>query len=186
MKVHGALVVCLLACGRVSGALGQDMPGIVPPGAAGLNESFETQPLQGWELEAGWQVGQYAAGQSGLHGIGHNWANYTATWSDFTVSLKLNIVRGGIHVNYRADGPHRYFIGLRQDAIYLMKQTGPQEFSGELARSQNPLGLSLNQWHTIAVTVIMGIAYAYMAWQRQREPHSHPRWQQREVRAGGK
>ena len=46
--------------------------------------------------------------------------------------------------------------------------------------------LSLMQWHTIAVTVIMGIAYAYMAWQRQREPHSHPRWQQREVRAGGK
>jgi hypothetical protein len=126
--------------------------GIQPAGAA-LSESFDRGPAQGWELAPGWHVAQYGAGQFGLHGVGHVWASYTAgTWSDFTLALKLNLARGGIHINYRTNGPQRYFIGFHENAIYLMKQTGPQQFSGDLARRQNPPGWTPNQWHNVAVT----------------------------------
>jgi hypothetical protein len=118
-----------------------------------MSENFDGGRVRGWELQPGWQVGQYEAGKQGLHGVGHVWANYAAgTWSDFTFSFRLNLVRGAIHVNYRVKGPQRYFIGLREDAISLMKQTGPQQFSGELARSQRPRGVALNQWHTVSVS----------------------------------
>ena len=84
-------------------------------------EDFESGSAAGWDLEEGWEVVQETEGNWALHGQGHKWARYPASWSDYTLRLRLKVVAGGIHLNYRQSGCTRYFIGLNSGGAYLNK-----------------------------------------------------------------
>jgi photosystem II stability/assembly factor-like uncharacterized protein len=103
-------------------------------GRALYSEDFEDGQAQGWELAPGWELATHPRGNRCLHGQGHTWARYAeGSWGDFTLALRLKLISGGIHINYRIAGGRRYFIGVRQNGTYLSKQTGPETFFDQLA-----------------------------------------------------
>ena len=108
-------------------------------------EDFDDSQAQGWELESGWRVAEGA-----LCGEGHQWARFTAgSWQDFRVQFRLKLVRGVIHLNYRTSGPRRYFIGFRQEGLYLSKQTGSDTFEDGMA--EQAATYNLNEWHQVEI-----------------------------------
>jgi photosystem II stability/assembly factor-like uncharacterized protein len=107
-------------------------------------EHFEGD-LQGWELEGGWAVVDHS-----LQGEGHYWARPGAgPWQDFRLQLRLNLVRGVVHLVYRMNDAGRYFIGFREHGSYLHKQYWPDTFISDLAGSAVSHGRG--RWHQVEI-----------------------------------
>jgi len=101
------------------------------------SQSFETGQLDDWELGSGWKITESESGHV-LASQGHVWASYHgASWSDYRLKFRVKLAEDAtLHANFRGmAGPSRYFIGLRQNGVYLSKQTGPANFSEDLATS---------------------------------------------------
>lgn len=120
----------------------QSMVAMQPAGEVGgsFTADFGGGTAPGWDLEPGWSVEPRQEVGFVLRGRGHSWARYTAgEWGDSTMSLRLRLVRGAIHLNYRVHDASRYFVGIHQEGLALHKQTGPQSFSGPLARAERQI-----------------------------------------------
>jgi len=80
-------------------------------------ENFDDGQAQDWDLPEGWEV----AGGS-LHGRGHTYAMYLGdAWGDYSLTLRLKLVEGRIHLNFRVSECTRYFIGFEEQALDLRK-----------------------------------------------------------------
>ena len=107
---------------------------------AGTTEDFEGGELVGWALDPGWQIARYPRGNRCLRGRGHAFATYSeGAWDELALRLRLRLTQGTLHLNVRANGPQRYFVGIQQSGVYLAKQTGPETFFGDLARGEADL-----------------------------------------------
>ncbi len=112
-------------------------------------EDFESGRAEGWGTEDPWDVVQDNQGNWTLRGQGHTWARYTGdAWGDYTLKLRLKLVRGNIHLNYRISGCTRYFIGF-SDAGLSLSKTFPCDSHPHLqsAESTHPLG----RWYDIEI-----------------------------------
>jgi len=100
------------------------------------SQDFESGQPDGWKLEPGWEIVEDENGHA-LAGQGHVWASYTGgSWSDYRLRFRVKLSEdGSLHANFRLAGPARYFIGLNREGLYLNKQTGPDNFSGNLANA---------------------------------------------------
>ncbi len=85
-------------------------------------EDFEDGQAQDWDLPAGWEVFQGSDGGHVLHGQGHSFAQYRGdAWGDYSLVLRVKIVEGRIHLNYRLGDCVRYFIGFDAQTLELSK-----------------------------------------------------------------
>ncbi|MFQ5811482.1 MAG: WD40/YVTN/BNR-like repeat-containing protein, partial [Armatimonadota bacterium] len=149
--------LCAAALAPMAYAALNQGPELGPGGAEGVlyRADFQGGEAPGWELGPGWQVAEHTPGQWGLRGSGHDWAGLMeGAWESYALRVRINLLRGGVHINYRVDGPRRYFVGLRPPAVYLSKQLGPEEFSPILAEAEASVGL--RRWHDVEVAGIGG------------------------------
>ncbi|MEK7848938.1 MAG: family 16 glycoside hydrolase, partial [Chloroflexota bacterium] len=114
--------------------LPQPTPTPAPTEGVLYQEGFDSGTARGWQLEPGWSVSRDAEGNLALRGQGHQWARYTgASWDDFTFKMRVRLVRGRLHINYRVSGCNRYFLGLDADGLDLSK-TSPCDRHASLGR----------------------------------------------------
>jgi photosystem II stability/assembly factor-like uncharacterized protein len=136
-------VVFVLLILSVGGVLAQEE-------ALLYSQDFESGQPEGWELGPGWEVTESDAGGV-LAGRGHDWASLTTgSWSDYRLRFNVKLTGDAtLHANFRVEaGPSRYFIGLRREGSYLVKQTGPDSFTENLANAD---GLG-DGWKTVEIT----------------------------------
>jgi parallel beta-helix repeat protein len=112
-------------------------------------ENFESG-IQNWSLEEGWYL-ERIGNNTVLKGRGHKWARLeNRGWDNYAFKAKFKLIQGTIHFNYRhselEDGPHRYFIGVSSDVLYLNKQIGNKFY--DLAEASIKLD---NGWHEIEI-----------------------------------
>jgi len=85
-----------------------------------------------------------------LRGQGHDWAGYFGdTWGDYTFKLRVKLIKGGIHLNYRLSQCLRYFIGFSEQGLYLSK-TSPCGTHRQLRAVSQPH--SLRRWYEVKIT----------------------------------
>ena len=97
-----------------------------------FHTTFENGDLSDWRFTdargqvtspPGWQALREADGRWVLEGKGHNWANLAARhdWGDFVLRVRLRVLQGGLHLNYRINSRGRYFIGFNTNDIAVLK-----------------------------------------------------------------
>jgi len=134
-------------------------PPPLPPGWTALFEDdFEDGFADGWDLGPGWNV-ELDDGNYVLSGEGHHWAEpYVDGWVDCVIEARIKLIAGGFHLSFRrserriseTDRIHtRYFLGLREDGLYLEKQMGSNFFS--LYESGIPL--ERGSWHVVRIVL---------------------------------
>ncbi len=125
------------------------------------SENFEAGTAESWELEQGWRV-ENDEGNFVLSGEGHHWARLQRgqDWADYTFRARLKLIRGGIHLNYRVSENGRYFIGFREDGVYLNKETPWGKFF-ELAAT-NDTRIGFNVWHDVEIRGERGNIRVYL------------------------
>jgi photosystem II stability/assembly factor-like uncharacterized protein len=88
-------------------------------------EDFEDGQAQNWAWEGDWEIVKGSQSNWVLRGRGHNMARYSGdAWGDYSFRLRLKLVRGRIHLNYRVGNCTRYFIGFDEQGIDL-NRTAP-------------------------------------------------------------
>lgn len=121
---HWLLLVMVLLGGAVGthAAGGAVSPMTPSQGDVLYREDLEDGRSQHWQLGDGWQVMEDLDGNRVLRGQGHNWARYTRdAWGDYTFKVRLKLIQGSLHLNYRVQGCKRYFIGFGEQVLYLNK-----------------------------------------------------------------
>ncbi|MEM3658587.1 MAG: hypothetical protein QXQ66_09285 [Candidatus Hadarchaeum sp.] len=112
-------------------------------------EDFDDGKAQTWTLEGAWEVLRDWQGNYVLRGREHNWAAYTGdSWGDYTLKVRVKLVRGRLHINFRTSGCLRYFIGVQEDRIDLNK-TQPCGTHRELRARERYF--SSGRWYEIKV-----------------------------------
>jgi photosystem II stability/assembly factor-like uncharacterized protein len=107
-------------------------------------EDFDDGQAQDWDLPEGWEV----AGGS-LHGRGHAYAMYLGdAWGDYSLTLRLKLVEGRIHLNFRVSGCTRYFIGFEEQALDLRKTSPCSTHTTLKALTQKR---SRNRWYEVRI-----------------------------------
>ncbi|MGC9320185.1 MAG: hypothetical protein ACP5KN_19285, partial [Armatimonadota bacterium] len=100
---------------------------VQPVGAGAMSETFETQPLQGWELSPGVQVQQVGQGHALVFGqAGVAWAPTGA--QDFALSFKYRPATGPMEAVVRASGEPQnqrgYHVMLMPGEVVLLREFG--------------------------------------------------------------
>lgn len=112
-------------------------------------EDFEDGKAQDWSVEGSWDVVRDWQGNWVLRGREHNWARYTGdAWGDYVLCVRVKLIRGRIHLNFRTSGCLRYFIGIQEDRIDLNK-TQPCGTHRELRVRDRYFGS--NRWYEVRV-----------------------------------
>lgn len=113
-------------------------------------QDFEAGLPEDWELGPGWEVMEMDGNQV-LSGNEHSWASIRGRyWADFHLRVNIHLEEeAGLHINFRHAAGQRYFLGVRSNAIYLMKQKGPEEFLDLIEQAMNGLG-----WHQYEVKAL--------------------------------
>ncbi len=130
----------------------------------GQNETytgdFEEGVSEDWVLEPGWQVRQ-DGGNFVLSGEGHSWARLQRgrSWTDYSYRLRLKIISGRVHLNYRVSDHGRYFVGVLGSGLYLNKETPWGEFF-ELATSDTSVPFEV--WHDVEIRGEAGQIQVYL------------------------
>jgi len=115
-------------------------------------EDFEDGQAQDWDLERGWTVARDADGQGVLWGRGDSRSCYIGDeWRDYTVALRLKLVRGRIQVNFRFGVCSRYYVSFDEHGIYLTKTKASACMSYQDVRA---LGEEhkRNRWYDLRIT----------------------------------
>ena len=108
-------------------------------------EDFNDGQAQDWDLPDGWEV----AGGS-LHGRGHTYAMYLGdAWGDYSLILRLKLVEGRIHLNFRVSECTRYFIGFEEQALDLRKTSPCGTHTALKLVTQKR---SRNRWYEVRIT----------------------------------
>ncbi len=136
----GLLLIALAGPGA-SSAQGQDV--VI------FQDAFDSGSADGWQLDAGWQV-EKDADNYVLSGEGHKWARLATryAWSDFRLRVRVKLIAGDIHLNYRISDCIRYFIGFSPRGVSLSKTMPCGTHTG---LASNPGNYPLNQWHTVEI-----------------------------------
>ncbi len=118
-----------------------------------FEDSFEN--ADNWTLQAGWHI-EVEDSNSVLSGENHSWADYNGEdmWTDFIFETRVKLIDGFAHINYRKSGAGRYFIGFRQDSIYIDKEKPWGTFPGPSVSV--PAVFNLNQWYTVKIVGMHG------------------------------
>ena len=148
----------IIALGLISFAA---LPGQKAAGqqASAYHEDFESGQAAGWELDNGWDV-LLDGGNHVLSGQGHTWARSNQSFDgDMSLSFRLKLLQGRIHLVVRLSDASRYFIGFEADGSDLNKQYFPDEFHNGLAGAGTPH--SLNQWHQVKI-VLQGASIRFL------------------------
>ncbi len=148
MKFQKVLYAALIVFGLLAGN-----PGFVQVTSLAQSyayqEDFEDGQAQGWDLEPGWQVNLEGTNHV-LAGQGHFWARSNQAFdSDYSLSFRLKLMEGTIHLVYRLNDTGRYFIGFLSGGTYLNKQIWPEEYYPDLAQYAGHHTLSV--WHQVEI-----------------------------------
>jgi photosystem II stability/assembly factor-like uncharacterized protein len=142
LPISIGIVVLLILLGSATASAQQD--------SLLYSQDFESGWPGEWEADRGWEVAESDSGMA-LFGSGHNWVSLnTGSWDDYSLRFNLKLAsEATVHANFRmSEGPARYFIGFSPAQVYLSKQTGPDQFSEWLAKSD---GVGLG-WNSLEIT----------------------------------
>jgi squalene-hopene/tetraprenyl-beta-curcumene cyclase len=122
-------------------------------------DDFGAGPGNQWNLAPGWEAHVDPDGNRMLKGEGlWQWAivDQGFEWTDYTVAFRMRLEHGGLHLNLRLDDPYgpgrtRYFVGFRENNVYIDKESPHDTYSSGLAGGQ--IDLALGVWHDVKVTV---------------------------------
>jgi photosystem II stability/assembly factor-like uncharacterized protein len=112
--------------------------------------NFDGGNADSWNLEPGWQV-EKDGDNFVLSGEGHKWARLISryTWDDFRLRVKVKLVNGAIHLNYRMSDGGRYPISVGSNGTNLSKQYFPNTIFNNLAT--NATANVMGEWHTVEI-----------------------------------
>lgn len=123
-----------------------------------FEDDFEDGVADGWNLDEGWGIAEIG-GRQVLCGSGHRWAvPVVAGWVDYELTTTVKLLTGTVHINVRYLREmmnetdmiqRRYYVGLKEDRLYIKKQIGNEFF--DLVAGDIPF--SLGGWHTVRVRV---------------------------------
>lgn len=135
-----------------------------------FSDNFSDGNADRWYyIRGGWSVGQ-DSGNYYLQGKGHSHARpyQGENWTDYMLEARVKLLKGGIHLEYllSKNGGGRYYIGFREDEIYINKQLPPEKFI-TLAEARN--GLTLDRWHLIQIKGKEGKIEVYVDSTKQLE-----------------
>jgi formylglycine-generating enzyme required for sulfatase activity len=113
-------------------------------------DNFDRGNADGWSLVPGWKV-EKDGGNFVLSGTGH--APFASagnpSWSDYSVKLRLKLVRGGTHINFRATmASPRYLLGVHSEGIILRKSVRNQPATTVV---QTNLAVGVGAWHAVEI-----------------------------------
>jgi len=112
-------------------------------------EDFEDGQAQDWELESGWTIIRDTDGNRTLRGQGPFAALYRGdSWGDYTLRMRVKLVRGLFNLSYRVRDCLRYFVVFGEEVLALRK-TFPCGTNQRL--SGNPEVHDLGRWYEIEV-----------------------------------
>lgn len=130
-----------------------------------FSDDFEDGLADGWELAEGWQViqdqGNYVLSGDGLY----QWSRLHRgfDWTNYTLKCRLQLISGGVHLNFRMqDEPDeftRYFIGFRENTLYLSKENPPGNYTGLTDKAIN---FDLGVWHDVEIVGTQGYLKIYV------------------------
>ena len=125
-----------------------------------FQDNFDKNNTDNWQLDTGWQIGE-DGGNYILNGSDHTWANLNNTynWSDYKFKIRVKLISGGVHLNYRISDKGRYFIGFHEGGLYLNK-TESWVTHHNLISDNIPH--SLNTWYKIEIVGIHGDLKVYV------------------------
>ena len=126
-----------------------------------FHTTFENGDVSDWRFSdalghatspPGWQAMRGTDGTWVLNGKGHNGANLVArhNWSDFVLRVRLRVLQGGLHLNYRISSASRYFIGFNVNSLAVMKSYFSGRSAPQLGRSDVPSAAGIWHWVQIA------------------------------------
>lgn len=123
-------------------------------------EDFEDGQAQNWAWEGDWEIVKGSQSNWVLRGREHNMARYSGdAWGDYSLRLRLKLVRGRIHINYRASNCTRYFIGFDEQGVDLSR-TAPCGTHRQLrAVSQSH---SRTKWYEVTISGVGGRISVYV------------------------
>ncbi len=83
-----------------------------------FQDNFEDGNANEWQLDAGWEI-EEEDGNYVLSGSGHTWATLNAehNWTDYSFKIKVKLIEGNVHLNYRVSDSGRYFIGFHAGGL---------------------------------------------------------------------
>jgi photosystem II stability/assembly factor-like uncharacterized protein len=111
-----------------------------------FEEDFE-RGIAGWHLGDGWSLERRGEGRI-LIGRGHSWAFPRIDLCyNYSIQLRLRLVRGTIHISFRNLGESRYLLGLNEEMLYLSKQVEDRFSELKIVRP----GIGRRRWYRIGV-----------------------------------
>lgn len=115
-------------------------------------DDFESGNTDKWQLEDGWAVTQ-DNGEHVLQGTGHKWARVGSyNWTDYTLTTKVKLMQGGIHVNFRVCDEGRYLVEFWPNRMTLSKQYDKwRQWAESLANA--PVNISTGRWYELKIVV---------------------------------
>lgn len=116
-------------------------------------DDFENANTDGWSLASGWNLATDGSNHV-LEGTLHSFASVgSPNWKDYTFQSKVKLLNTqNIHVNFRMNSDHRYFLGFGSNGLYLSKQFNQwSQFDNNLATST--MTHAVGQWHDLKIQV---------------------------------
>jgi len=90
-------------------------------------------------------------GNKVLSSTGHFWARSNQECDDCTLSFRLKVTKGSIHLVFRMNDQGRYFIRFDSKSSMLSKQYWPDTLQEDL--DKKTVGHKLETWHQVEINV---------------------------------
>jgi photosystem II stability/assembly factor-like uncharacterized protein len=121
-----------------------------------FDDDFEDGNADGWEiwtanpdLNGTWSIikddGNYV-----FQGTGHQFAIAgSESWTDYTFESRVKLIEGEVHVNYRHRGGERYFIGVHQGSLNLVRMLSENNVPIHTNLAEAKFPFEKNTWISI-------------------------------------
>ncbi len=116
-----------------------------------FNDDFTDGNADNWELDSGWSVAKDDTNYV-LQGTGHKFARAGSEgWSDYTFESRVKLVEGGLHVNFRLKNTERYFVGLFEGSMNLVRMLTENNAPVHTNVAEAEYRFDKNVWYTIKI-----------------------------------